>query len=101
MGHTLTQQISKSQRVDFVFILLFSFSFLFFFLIYFLFSNLGLGFSDISQSHNHMAQWKTVKGSRRNDVIQHIIYMLTLRKTHGVCYDLSYVLSKRHTLVFE
>ena len=32
------------------------------------------------KSHN---TWKKVEGSRRNDVIQHVKHMLTLRCTHG------------------
>ena len=34
-------------------------------------------------SHDHMTQWKMVEESRRNDIIQYIIYVLTLRKIYG------------------
>jgi len=37
----------------------------------------------VTQSHDHMTQWKTIEGSKRNDIIQYIIHRLTLRKTYG------------------
>ena len=37
----------------------------------------------VTLSYDHMAQWKTVEEFKRNDVIQHIIYILTLRKIYG------------------
>jgi len=39
--------------------------------------------SDDSDSHKSHDAEKGVKDSERNDVIQCVIYMLTLRHTHG------------------
>ena len=33
----------------------------------------------VTQSHNHISQWKMVEGFRRNDIIQYIIYILILK----------------------
>ena len=62
------------------------FSFFYFLLIYFLFRVLGLRFSimqHVSITNSHMITEKRIEGSKRNDVIQYVIYILILRQMHG------------------
>jgi len=62
------------------------FSFFYFLLIYFLFRVLGLRFSitqHVSVTNSHMIIEKRIEGSKRNHVIQYVIYILTLRQMHG------------------
>jgi len=33
----------------------------------------------VTLSQDHILQWKIVEGSEKNNIIQHVIYMLTLR----------------------
>jgi len=33
----------------------------------------------VTLSHDHVSQWKIVEGSRRNNIIQYVIYMLTFK----------------------
>jgi len=62
------------------------FLFFYFLLIYFLFRVLGLRFSitqHVSVTNSHMIIEKRIEGSRRNNVIQYVIYILILRQMHG------------------
>ena len=36
----------------------------------------------VTLSHDYVSQYKIIEEFRRNDIIQHVIYILTLRETH-------------------
>ena len=90
--------LSELQTLDFV-----SFSSLFYFLFTFIFyfpgtrvrvqhniichyhklSHISHNYMTLSQSYYYMLGQKAVKGSERNDIIQHVIHMLILRQMHS------------------
>jgi len=37
----------------------------------------------VTQSYNHVSHGKIIENSRRNNIIQHIIYILILKQTHS------------------
>ena len=50
----------------------------------------------IEKGDQVMCLWKNIEHSGRNDVIQHVIHMLTLRHTHGY---LGYARNSLHGLL--